>query len=719
MSASKILNAFNLLPPLFSPSVRQLLNNCKDQAKSAETVAGTAQTEAEISAQRAEEAEKRAARARAGARKDKMTAESETKKEEEYGKEVMDHKARYEEASINCKSARERLDAAKVKLAEVEKEIKEIERSPAFRNEYGQATDEHPEDEEIVVSPGSILAKHKTKIAEMKSCLKQVKDATAVKISEENMRKQSRQKLEEIQEKVKGQTKVAASARRQADHSTSLAEQLAEYAEEEREAANMRKIALEKASACVEKSTSHGASVESQLAEAERAAEEATKLAEESRIKAESLSKESSEKKETVDTAELEARVDTLKVEKEKALLALEAAKAVQEKAEAEVSDYKKRLANNQEILERAKKDSAEAVDREAKDKRLRVSAFLAHCKAVELKGHAEDAKKEASEAVAHAAAKTAAERHAKDYLDKRIRVQPIHIPLEQATLLHSCKFRYWEKSLALPFWHMHSISELAMLDMTSRGGLEARQWKDFNSNYISRVFPTKTPRDENSSYLNPVLPWSLGCQMVSMNCMERNDSTLLNDGRFRENGSCGYVLKTVQSDDAAPSQKNLDDSCPDDEVHTPDYAREIKMKVLGGCNLPKPAGVPIESTNLCVFVTLFEGETDQKTKRKPQTHATSSVRGNTFNPVWDKHQVAQFEVERSSTAMMLFQVWNLSDTAQDSLIAAAAVPVSCLREGYRSVQLFDLDHTRRGAYSCASLLVHVHGRYLLSRTEL
>lgn len=709
--------AIYLLP--FSPTVRQLLNNCKDQAKSAETVAGTAQTEAEISAQRAEEAEKRAARARARAGKDKMTAEAETKKEEEFGKEVMDHKARYEEASTNYKNARERLDATKVKLAEIEKEIKEIERSPAFQNEYGKATDEHPEDEEIVVSSGSILARHKTKIAEMKACLNQVKDATAVKTSEDNMRKQSRQKLEEVQEKVKAQTKVAASARRQADHSTSLAEQLAEYAEEEREAANMRKIALEKASACVEKSTSHGASVESQLAEAERAAEEATKLAEESRIKAESLSKESSGKKETVDTAELEARVDTLKVEKGKALLALEAAKAVQEKAEAEVSDYKKRLANNQEILERAKKDSAEAVDREARDKRLRISAFLAHCKAVELKGHAEHAKKEASEAVAHAAAKTAAERHAKDYLDKRICVQPIHIPLEQATLLHSCKFRYWEKSLALPFWHMHSISELAMLDMTTRGGLETRQWKDFNNNSISRVFPTKTPRDENSSYLNPVLPWSLGCQMVSMNCLDRNDSILLNDGRFRENGSCGYVLKTVQSDDAAPSQKNLDDTCPDDEVHTPDYAREIKMKVLGGCNLPKPAGVPIESTNLCVFVTLFEGETDQKTEKKPQTHATSSVRGNTFNPVWDKHQVVKFEVERSSTAMMLFQVWNLSDNARDSLIAAAALPVSCLREGYRSVQLFDLDHTRRGAYSCASLLVHVHGRYILSRTEL
>jgi hypothetical protein len=699
--------------------VRQLLNNCKDQAKSAETVAGTAQTESEISAQRAGEAEKRAARAQAGARKDKMMAEAETKKEEELGKEVMDHKARYEEASINCKNARERLDAAKGKLAEVEKEMKEIESSPAFRNEYGKATGEHPEDEEIVVSPGSILAKHKTKIAEMKSLVKQVKDATAVKISEENLRKQSRQKLEEVQDKVKAQTKVAASARRQADHSTSLAEQLAEYAEEEREAANMRQIALEKASACVEKSTSHGASVESQLVEAERAAEEATRLAEESRINADNLSKDLKEKKETGDTAELEVRVHSLKVEKEKALLAVDAAKAAQEEAEAELSGYKKRLANNQEILARAKKDSAEAVDREARDKRLRVSAFLAHCKAAELDGHAKQAKKEASEAVAHAAAKTAAERHAKVYLDKRIRVQPIHAPLEQATLLHSCKFQYWEKSLSIPFWHMHSISELSMLDMTSRGGLESRHWKDFNRNYISRVFPTKSPRDEKFSYLNPVLPWSLGCQMVSLNCMERNDSILLNDGRFRENGSCGYVLKTVQSDGTTPTQKNLDDSCPEDEVHTPDYAREIKMKILGGSNLPKPSGVPLESINLCVFVTLFEGETDLKANRKPQTHATSSVRGNTFNPIWDKQQVAQFEVEKSSTAMMLFQVWNLSDNDQDSLIAAAAVPVSCLREGYRSVQLFDLDHTRRGAYSCASLLVHVHGRYLLSRTEL
>ena len=694
-------------------TVRQLHANCKGQTKSAETVAGTAQTEAEISAQRAEDAEKRAARAHTAAKRDRTMADAETKKEEDLGKEVMDYRAKYDEASINYKNAKERLESTTARLSQIEKDIEFIESSSAFKSEYGKATEEHPEDEEIVVPPGSILAQHKTKIVEMKACLNQVKDSASVKASEDKLRKRSKHMLEEVQEKVKAQTKIAASARRQADHSTSLAEQLAEYAEEEREAASMRKIALNKASACVMKSTTHGSSVESQLAEAERAAEEAVKKADESRAMADKLAKQT---KETKDTSELEARVRALKVEKEKAMLELEAARAVQQEAEDEALESKKRLTSNQELLDKAKKDSAEAVDREAKDKQLRVNALLAHCKAVEMKRLAEEAKGEASQAVVHAAARAAALRHAKHYMDKRICVKPIYPPLQQITLIHSHKFRYWAKSLTLPFWFAHSISESAMFDMASRGGLEIKQWNEFNRKYLTRIFPTKQRNVSSLPYLNPMVPWALGCQMVSISSQERNDSTLLNDGRFRENGSCGYVLKTLKADDSSP--RDLDDSCPEDEIRTGDFVREIKIQVLSGSNIPKPVGVAPGSTSICVFVSLFDGETNPK--KMPTTHVTHSVGGNVFNPVWNEDKGAKFETANSNVAMLLFQVWNSSDdNAQDSLIGAAAVPLSGLREGYRSVQLFDLDHTRRGAYGCASLLVHVHSRYLLSRTEV
>ncbi len=37
---------------------------------------------------------------------------------------------------------------------------------------------------------------------------------------------------------------------------------------------------------------------------------------------------------------------------------------------------------------------------------------------------------------------------------------------------------------------------------------------------------------------------WNLGCQMVALNYQTDGTSMQLNEGKFRQNGRCGYVLK-------------------------------------------------------------------------------------------------------------------------------------------------------------------------------
>ncbi|CAL4064307.1 unnamed protein product, partial [Meganyctiphanes norvegica] len=58
----------------------------------------------------------------------------------------------------------------------------------------------------------------------------------------------------------------------------------------------------------------------------------------------------------------------------------------------------------------------------------------------------------------------------------------------------------------------------------------------------FSRVYP-KATRVDSANY-NPVPMWNNGCQMVSLNFQTGDRAMQLNEGRFLQNGRCGYVLR-------------------------------------------------------------------------------------------------------------------------------------------------------------------------------
>jgi hypothetical protein len=77
-------------------------------------------------------------------------------------------------------------------------------------------------------------------------------------------------------------------------------------------------------------------------------------------------------------------------------------------------------------------------------------------------------------------------------------------------------------------------------------------------------------------------------------------------------------------------------------------------------------------------------------------------------SPIWNFEDSFHFDVKNSSVAVMQFTVWDKQNslTKDDEFIASASVPISCMRQGIRSVQLFDENMTRSGAFDFASLLV-------------
>ena len=208
----------------------------------------------------------------------------------------------------------------------------------------------------------------------------------------------------------------------------------------------------------------------------------------------------------------------------------------------------------------------------------------------------------------------------------------------------------------------------------------------------MTRTFPGGS-RVDSSNY-NPILAWSRGCQLVALNFQTQDAFLRLNDGRFRENGGCGYVLKPT-------SLMVVDDF--DSEIPV-----IMTLSVLSGSCLPKPRGKSSnEIINPYVRITLFDVKNEEK--EITTTYTTNVVPNNGFFPIWNTEKYF-FRVENSSTATLQLTVYDkvTGVGGTDEFIGSSSIPILCLREGCRSVQLFDVNNTRSGPFDFATLLVDV-----------
>lgn len=98
-----------------------------------------------------------------------------------------------------------------------------------------------------------------------------------------------------------------------------------------------------------------------------------------------------------------------------------------------------------------------------------------------------------------------------------------------------------------------------------------------------------------------------------------------------------------------------------------------------------------------------------QATLLPSPSYNTHVVKGNGLNPVWLDKEAAIFSCLNPSVGMILFSVYDHShETKTDLFIGASAIPVSCLREGYRCVSLYDSNNSRSGPMKFASLFVRI-----------
>mmetsp|Transcript_10675 Transcript_10675/g.23612 ORF Transcript_10675/g.23612 Transcript_10675/m.23612 type:complete len:1186 (-) Transcript_10675:39-3596(-) len=659
-------------------AVRNLLDRSHNQAVSSETVAGTADAEANISEQRASEAEARYQKIRAGAETERKKAEKETEVEDDLEAQLIDAQMKLREATDAVNAARERADDAVVQADKLTDQIR-FAKSMCYDNEMS-------------VADSSIIADQKSK--ERRSYIGQMEQALKDKLGHESGTRKLETMIEDLQRKAKLQAKVAASARRQADHSMSIADQLEEHALEEREAANLRQAARVKAKRGVESSDAVLTSTEGQLAEAEKAATEANDIVLASRQKAEQLAKEAEAG--IQDVAPLEEDVRLVQASRDAAHSIYEVAKESKEEALERSAKAKHVHVTNCVNLANLERDAMAELLHKESAQQAELLAITACENAKALSDQVDTLETKYDEAKALATEKSGALEIATRYKEKKKRVQRLSSSLAKLTLLHSSNLRNWDKSFKLPNYAMHSIPDAKVIKKAEQGKEEWKRWVEFNQTHFSRTYPESASRN-----YNPLLPWAMGCQFVSMNFI-RNKFLLLNDGRFRENGGQGYVLKPEY---LCNNTKGMDGVVSALDCTHP---RELSIRILSGFCLPKSAEKKSSSTiNPFVRVTLYDAS--PATLLPSPIFKTHVIEGNGLNPVWIAQEVANFSCLNPSVGMLMFAVYDHCNvTKTDVFIGASAMPVSCIREGYRCVSLFDSNNARSGAMKYASLFIKV-----------
>ncbi|KAF1763508.1 hypothetical protein GCK72_011774 [Caenorhabditis remanei] len=204
--------------------------------------------------------------------------------------------------------------------------------------------------------------------------------------------------------------------------------------------------------------------------------------------------------------------------------------------------------------------------------------------------------------------------------------------------------------------------------------------------NYCVRVFPN--PSRVDSSNLNPQEFWNNGVQMVCLNYQTPGLMMDLQEGKFSDNGGCGYVLK--------PQVMKDDMFVPSDRV--PTSPQILHLRVLSGQQLPRPRGSNAkgDSADPFVVVEIFGLPGDCAEER------TRTVRNDSINPSFDES--FQFQVSVPELALVRFLVLD-DDFIGDDFIGQYTIPFECLQPGYRHIYLLN---NEGDPLENATLFVHV-----------
>lgn len=269
----------------------------------------------------------------------------------------------------------------------------------------------------------------------------------------------------------------------------------------------------------------------------------------------------------------------------------------------------------------------------------------------------------------------------------KKAHAPKIHPDLSNVVYLGTGKVKNFspEVSRAIPSDMMASYGETKTNKLV-KDTKKVRGWIEHNKTHLSRIYPKGT-RIDSSNYL-PTAAWAAGNQLVALNYQTGDLPYHINHGKFLENGRSGYVLKP--------------EYMIDDSVKMPDSTDEgyrLILNIISGSYLPKPGGAQ-KGEIIDPFVVVYLNGPNMSEFVEVKT---KTIQDNGFNPVWN--QTFTFDIKRPELNYLTFYV-NDEDVLSHEFIAFVSLPVSCIREGFRTIQLYNIMGKRDQDFEYASLFV-------------
>eukprot|EP01123_Difflugia_compressa_P010552 TRINITY_DN3892_c0_g2_i1.p1 TRINITY_DN3892_c0_g2~~TRINITY_DN3892_c0_g2_i1.p1 ORF type:complete len:255 (+),score=23.42 TRINITY_DN3892_c0_g2_i1:82-765(+) len=200
----------------------------------------------------------------------------------------------------------------------------------------------------------------------------------------------------------------------------------------------------------------------------------------------------------------------------------------------------------------------------------------------------------------------------------------------------------------------------------------------------MARIYPKGT-RVDSSNY-TPVTGWNMGCQLVALNFQTNDEPMWINRAKFEDNGNSGYVLKPpimMESPhfNICSNPKHYESRNPN-SIHGTLIARVVTTKML-----PAPVKTMtkqyIRGYRPYVVMKILGAHIDFADKE----FATDS-RHVLFTSHWTESE-HQFTLHLSETAILEIRV---ECKNYKTLIGQHCIPVKCIREGYRVINLKNIN---------------------------
>ncbi|NXM75582.1 PLCZ1 phosphodiesterase, partial [Serilophus lunatus] len=249
-----------------------------------------------------------------------------------------------------------------------------------------------------------------------------------------------------------------------------------------------------------------------------------------------------------------------------------------------------------------------------------------------------------------------------------------------------SSKFVSFEHSLEnQKCYENNSIGECQARRLVKRS---AKEFISHTTRFITRIYPKGT-RMRSSNYY-PQEFWNVGCQMVALNFQTRGPQMELQDGKFLDNGGCGYVLKPE-------FLRNLNSTFTPQNVGGYSKPMSLSIRLISGHQLPPSSLSRSNKADPLVEIEIY-GVPEDQTRQK-----SSVVKSNALSPRWN--ETFCFNIQVPELAMIRFCVEDEVSVVNKEFLGQYTLPVLSLNTGYRNIPLISKDGIK---LESASLFAHI-----------